>query len=79
MLDIRQRRLVPARAVLEEIVEWTSPARDQLGLDVSLPELNGAQRARNALAAGEAIEEIYKGAVEETKRTYVVEEVASGR
>ena len=35
------------------------------------PSANGAQRARRALEAGESIEEIYRQAVAETRRTYV--------
>jgi carboxylate-amine ligase len=64
-----------ARQALEELLEWTAPAREQLGLDVSLPAENGAQRARRALADGRSIEQIYKDAVAETKRTYVTEEL----
>jgi glutamate---cysteine ligase / carboxylate-amine ligase len=56
-------------------VAWTQPARDALGLEVALPEANGAQRARRALEAGESIESIYRGAVAETRRTYVPEGV----
>jgi hypothetical protein len=42
---------------------------------VALPELNGAQRARQALADGAAIEEIYRQAVADTARTYAPERV----
>ena len=38
----------------------TEPARSRLGLEVDLPERNGAQRAREALDAGASIEEIYR-------------------
>jgi glutamate---cysteine ligase / carboxylate-amine ligase len=79
MIDFRERRVVPTRAVLEGILEWTTPARDTLGLDVELPEHNGAQRARAALAEGAMIEEIYRHAVEETKLTYAPEGAVSGR
>ena len=37
------------------------------------PERNGAQRAREALGGGVAIEEIYRDAVAETRRTYAGE------
>jgi carboxylate-amine ligase len=71
MIDFRRRKLVPTRSVLEGIVEWTEPARDALGLEVSVPERNGAQRARAALADGASIEEIYRHAVAETRETYI--------
>jgi len=61
---------VEARAALESLLAWTEPARSQLGIEVALPERNGAQRAREALDAGVSIEDIYRDAVAETKRTY---------
>lgn len=70
MIDFRARRLVPTRQVLDDLVDWTGPARDRLGLEVEVPERNGAQRARAALAEGRPIEEIYRHAVEETAATY---------
>ncbi len=56
-------------------MEWAAPAREALGLEVAIPAANGAQRARAALAGGGSIEEVYRGAVEETKRTYAPERV----
>jgi len=41
-----------------------------VGVDLALPSRNGAQRAREALDAGIAIEDIYRDAVAETRRTY---------
>jgi carboxylate-amine ligase len=75
MIDFRRGAEVEARRVLEQIVEWTAPARERLGVEVALREANGAQRSRRALRVGRPIEEIYKDAVEETKRTYGVEEL----
>jgi carboxylate-amine ligase len=70
MIDFRQGREVAARAVLEEVLGWCAPARAQLGIDIAPPERNGAQRCREALDAGVSIEDIYRDAVAETKRTY---------
>jgi carboxylate-amine ligase len=70
MIDFRRGVEVEARAALEAIVAWTEPARSQLGIEVELPERNGAERAREALAAGAAIEDVYRDAVAETRRTY---------
>ena len=61
---------VEARAALEAVLAWTEPARSQLGIEVELPDRNGAQRAREALDAGASIEDIYRDAVAETRRTY---------
>jgi carboxylate-amine ligase len=76
MIDFRRRELIPAREVLEGVFEWTAPARRQLGLDLTLPEENGAQRARAQFAEGAPIEEIFRGAVDETKRTYAPAQVS---
>ena len=75
MIDFRRGAEVEARQVLEQIVEWTAPARERLGVEVALPEANGAQRSRRGLRDGRSMEEIYKDAVAETKRTYGVEEL----
>ncbi len=70
MIDFRRGEELPTRALLERVLAWTEPARSQLGIDVALPERNGAQRAREALDAGVAIEDVYRDAVAETRRTY---------
>jgi carboxylate-amine ligase len=70
MVDFRRGEEVSTRSVLEQVLVWTEPARAQLGLDLTLPEHNGAQRAREALDSGVSIEDIYRDAVAETRRTY---------
>jgi carboxylate-amine ligase len=70
MIDFRRREEVPTRALLDQVLVWTEPARTQLGIDLQLPERNGAQRAREALDAGVSIEDVYRDAVAETRRTY---------
>jgi carboxylate-amine ligase len=79
MIDFRGQRVVSTRSVLEDILAWTEPARQSLGLDVELPERNGAQRAYARFAEGAPIEEIYRRSVEETRRTYAPEGAVSGR
>jgi carboxylate-amine ligase len=69
-IDFRAEAEVEARAALEALLARTEPARSQLGLEVDLPEQNGAQRAREALDAGVSIEDIYRDALAETQRTY---------
>jgi carboxylate-amine ligase len=77
MIDFTVGEEVPTPAVVERLIEWSEPARGALGLDVSLPEQNGAQRARAALSGGASIEEIYREAVADTRRTYVPQRVRS--
>ena len=78
MIDFERRETVPTRQVLEDLIEWSEPARQQLGLELTIPERNGAQRARAALAEGASIEEVYRHTVEETRRTYAPEAAAVG-
>jgi len=77
MIDWARGEEIATRDAVERLVEWTAPAREALGLDVAIPELNGAQRAQRALSEGASIEEIYREAVAETRRTYVPERVTS--
>ena len=75
LIDFRRRAEVEAKQALEELIKWTAPARERLGVEVALAEENGAQRARRGLHDGRSIEEIYREAVAETGRTYVAEEL----
>jgi carboxylate-amine ligase len=75
LIDLVERQEVDARRALEEVLEWTAPVRDELDLEAPLPERNGAQRARSRFERGDAIADIYRDAVAETRRTYVPEGV----
>ena len=77
LIDFRRGEEVEARAVLEGLLEWTAPARAALGIEPRLPERNGAQRAREALDGGAAVEDIYREAVRETHRTYTAAKQAA--
>ncbi|HEX7245429.1 MAG TPA: YbdK family carboxylate-amine ligase [Solirubrobacterales bacterium] len=72
-IDFRRGAEIEAVAALEALLAWNEPARAQLGIEVGLPDRNGAQRAREALDAGISIEDIYRDAVAETKRTYTAD------
>jgi hypothetical protein len=61
---------VETRAALDSVLAWTEPARSRLGIEIELPARNGAERAREALRGGAAIEEIFSESVAETRRTY---------
>jgi carboxylate-amine ligase len=77
LIDFRRGEEVEARAALDGLLAWTEPARAQLGIEVGLPERNGAQRAREAFDAGAAIEDVYRDAVRETRRTYTAAKQAA--
>jgi carboxylate-amine ligase len=75
LIDFDRGEEVPAEGELERLLEWTAPARAELGLEVDLPHENGAQRARRTLAETGRLTDTYAAIVEETRRTYVAEEV----
>ncbi|MGH2925473.1 MAG: carboxylate-amine ligase [Solirubrobacterales bacterium] len=76
LIDFDRGVEVPAMAEVERLLDWAEPARAALGLELSPPDSNGAQRAKRALVEGSTIEEIYRGAVQETKRTYAPQHVS---
>ena len=55
LIDFRRGTTLPARAAVEELLQWTQPAQEALGITVDLPEQNGAQRALAALEGGASI------------------------
>jgi carboxylate-amine ligase len=73
LIDFGRGAEVGAVAALEDLLAWCEPVRSQLGIEVELPARNGAQRARESLDAGISIEDIYRDAVAETKRTYTAD------
>jgi carboxylate-amine ligase len=70
LLDLRRREPYPAPEALERLLGWSAPARAELGIDVDLPTLNGAQRQRRMLKSGMSLAEIYAANVAQTRDTY---------
>ena len=68
----------PTCAAVEELLEWTAPAREQLGIDLGLRPTgpNGAQRSRASCEAGATIAETYRAAVALTADTFVAADPA---
>jgi glutamate---cysteine ligase / carboxylate-amine ligase len=77
LIDLDRAEEYPAGAALDRLLAWTAPARAMLGIDPGLPEENGAQRQKRALAEGATMEDIYAAEVALTQRTYAAEEVAT--
>jgi carboxylate-amine ligase len=65
LLDLEAERIeeFPAGEALDRLRAWT-------GADITLPELNGAQRQRRMIDAGASPFEVYAKCVEETRATY---------
>ncbi|HYZ80753.1 MAG TPA: YbdK family carboxylate-amine ligase [Solirubrobacteraceae bacterium] len=70
LIDLDRRETYPAAGALDRLLEWTAPVRGELGLDVSLPALNGAQRQRRMLESGMSLAEVYSAVQAETRETY---------
>jgi carboxylate-amine ligase len=69
LLDLEGPRIeeYPAAEALDRLKAWT-------GADITLPELNGAQRQRRMIEAGHSPYEVFKQCVEETRATYPAQE-----
>ncbi|MBV8990592.1 MAG: YbdK family carboxylate-amine ligase [Solirubrobacterales bacterium] len=70
LIDLERGEVYAAAETLERLLEWSAPARAELGIEVLLPQLNGAQRQRRLSDAGASLREIYAGIVAQTQETY---------
>jgi carboxylate-amine ligase len=70
LLDLDRGEAYPAADALDRLLTWTAPARASLGIEVSLPAHNGAQRQRQMLSGGMSLGEVYAAAVAATRETY---------
>jgi carboxylate-amine ligase len=77
LIDLDRAQEYPAAAALDRLLAWTAPARGVLGIEPGLPDENGAQRQKRALAEGATMEDIYAAEVALTQRTYAAEEVTT--
>jgi glutamate---cysteine ligase / carboxylate-amine ligase len=77
MIDAERGEEYPAAALPDRLLAWTAPAREALGIEVSLPDQNGAQRQRRALESGMDMREVYAAEVLAAQRSYAGEGVAT--
>jgi len=70
LLDLERREPYPAAGALDRLLDWTAPVRAELGIEVSLPALNGSQRQRRMLESGMSLPEVYSAVQAETRETY---------
>jgi carboxylate-amine ligase len=70
LIDLERCVTHPAAEAAERLLRWSAPVRAELGIDISLPVANGAQRQRRMLAGGMSLAEIYAAGVERTRETY---------
>ncbi len=70
LLELESGEAYPAAEAVDRLLDWTAPVRAELGLDVSLPQHNGAQRQRQMLEAGMSLPDVYGAVVAQTRDTY---------
>ncbi len=70
LLDLARGEAYPAAAAGERLLEWTAPVRAELGIEVALPPLNGAQRQRRLLESGMSLAEAYATVQAQSRETY---------
>jgi carboxylate-amine ligase len=70
MVDLERGEEYPSSAIVERLAAWTAPVRAELGIELSFPERNGAQRQRRMIEAGATREETFAASVRETLQTY---------
>ncbi|MHB8656387.1 MAG: carboxylate-amine ligase [Solirubrobacteraceae bacterium] len=70
LLDLERGTSYPGAEAVERLLEWSAPARRELGIEIALPALNGAQRQRRMLEAGADVREVYGAVVTQTRDTY---------
>jgi glutamate---cysteine ligase / carboxylate-amine ligase len=70
MIDLERMRTQPTYEALERMLEWTAPARRELGIELSFPALNGTQRQRRMHDSGAGLEEVFAAVVADTRETY---------
>jgi glutamate---cysteine ligase / carboxylate-amine ligase len=73
MIDLDRREEFEARAIPDRLLEWTAPARAQLGIEPALPDEYGVHRQRRVAD----IRDAFAAEVELTQQTYAREEVTT--
>ncbi len=70
LIDLARGETYPAHETAERLLQWTAPARAELGIEVALPPLNAAQRQRRMCESGTSLREIYSAMVAQARDTY---------
>ncbi|MGH2907522.1 MAG: carboxylate-amine ligase [Solirubrobacterales bacterium] len=67
LIDLARGEEYPAAGAADRLLEWTAPARGELGIDPRIPERNATQRIR---ALDGDMQENFAAVVRETAQTY---------
>jgi glutamate---cysteine ligase / carboxylate-amine ligase len=68
LIDLSTGDVRPAREHLERLADWIAPVADELGVPLSIPTANAAERQRARLEEGATLREIYAEQVIERVR-----------
>jgi glutamate---cysteine ligase / carboxylate-amine ligase len=68
LIDLSTGDVRPAREHLERLADWVAPVADELGVPLSIPAANAAERQRARLDEGASLREIYAEQVIERVR-----------
>jgi glutamate---cysteine ligase / carboxylate-amine ligase len=70
LIDFERGEAVPARARLEQLVDWVAPVADEIGVApyLAVPGLNAAERQRARFEEGASLAEIYAEQVKAGER-----------
>jgi glutamate---cysteine ligase / carboxylate-amine ligase len=68
LIDLSTGDVRPAREHLERLADWVSPVAEELGVPLSIPAANAAERQRARLDEGASLREIYAEQVIERVR-----------
>jgi carboxylate-amine ligase len=70
LIDFERRESIPARARIEQLVEWVQPVADELGASqwLTVPERNAAERQTARHEEGASMEEIFTEQVQAGER-----------
>jgi carboxylate-amine ligase len=69
-IDLEHGETYPSSQALARLLQWCAPARAELGIEITLPSLNGTQRQRRQSDSGLSLREVYAATVTETRDTY---------
>ena len=71
LIDLETLRVRPARAAIEELIEWVQPVAEELGVApyLAVPTQNSAERQIARAEEGASLETIFAEQVAETAAT----------
>ncbi len=70
LIDLERGSCLPARAAVDQLMEWTTPIRAELAIEPQFPQQNGAERQAEELAKGLSIKDVYASTVAQTRQMF---------